>query len=259
MGKLLAHQLKRHFSTNWFLIVAPIVATLLTFFLSAMNLSWAEIVLGFSVFGVIAFFMAAEITIIVEDYQLYYGKSALFYQSIPASASDKTFSRLIYYVITLFIYSIINGACFISLMMTDGFSKGLDVFGIMNQIFVELSKAAAAAGWDTVLILIVFGITYLIYSISKIIFSISVGSEKRLRKFGLGGPVLVYALTSLFETAAIFVIDRLGIITNIALEINTDSISVDGGAFVFFGLCLIEAIVLLGITYFEHKNRVSVG
>lgn len=259
MGKLLGHQLKRHFSKNWFLLVAPIVAVLLTLFSYVTNLYWSDVVLGFSVIGVIAFFMASEITIIVEDYQLYYGKSALFYQSIPASAADKTFSRLLYYIITLAIYTLVNGTCFISLMMIEALDSGFDAFGIMNQIISELSKAAANAGWQTVLMLIVFGIIYLIYAISKIIFSISVGSEKRLRRFGLGGPVLVYALTSLFETAAIFLIDKLGIITNIALEINIKSFKTDGGVYAFIGLCLLQAIVLLGITYFEHKNRVSVS
>lgn len=259
MGKLLDHQLKRYFSKNWFLIVAPIAATVLTFFSSVMNLSWYEVVLGFSVLGLMIFYMAAQITVIIEDYQLFYGKSALFYQSIPANASDKIFSRLLYYIINIIVYSLVYGLCFISLMMTEGINKGIDIFGIINQIFVELANLISAAGWKNVAFLVVLGIILVVYTVSKIIFSISVGSEKKLRKFGIAGPVLVYALTSIFEVCSLFLIDRIGIVNNIAIEINNNDVSVEGGSFVFLGLCLLQTIIFLSITYYEHQKRVSVS
>ena len=145
MGKLLGHQIRNHFKYNWFIPVLPIIFILSGLALGRVNVNYGGVAFGLAGLAVVFGYMAAAITIIVGDYNMFFGESALFYESTPISPGAKTFSRLLYYFIMLLIYSLFAGIFLFFLLatnveITDGemtsfwqeISQGLKQLGIKN-------------------------------------------------------------------------------------------------------------------------------
>ncbi len=109
MGKLLGHQIKNHFKYNWFIPLLPIIFMLSGLALGRVNVEFGGVAFGLAALAVGFGYMAAAISVIVGDYNMFFGESALFYESTPISPGAKTFSRLLYYLIMLLIYSLFAG------------------------------------------------------------------------------------------------------------------------------------------------------
>lgn len=95
MGKLLGHQIRNHFKYNWFIPLLPIIFILSGLALGRFNGQYGAVAFGLAALAVVFGYMAAAITIIVGDYNMFFGDSALFYESTPISPGAKTFSRVL--------------------------------------------------------------------------------------------------------------------------------------------------------------------
>lgn len=114
MGKLLGHQIRNHFRNNWFIPVLPVAIILFGVLFSNVNNKIGVSAVALGMMALMFGYFAAAITVIVGDYNMFFGDSALFYESTPISPSAKTFSRFLYYLIMFIIYSIYVGLiCFL--------------------------------------------------------------------------------------------------------------------------------------------------
>ena len=252
MGKLLGHQLKRHFSKNYFLLLAPFIFALLGFLSYTISPNGESVVFGLSFLCLSIIYSAAGIIIILDDYNMFYGKTAMFYQSIPVSPATKTFSRLFYYLVTFLVYSIIYGLGLFSFFGVAVRYQGGD-FSILKVILNKVIEMINDVGWDKVGMLLLLFIVTLIFTISKIIFSISIGSEKTLRRIGFAGPVLVYIGLSLLSVSILSFLSRLDYFSQAADGVNLAS----AGMLSLVGI--IASAILLILTSLEVKHRTSVN
>lgn len=117
MGKLLGHQIRNHFRSNWFIPVLPLALILFGILFSNVNNEVGGSAVGLGIMALMFGYFAAAISVIVGDYNMFFGDSALFYESTPISPSGKTFSRFLYYLIMFIIYSLYL-ALFAFLFMT---------------------------------------------------------------------------------------------------------------------------------------------
>lgn len=252
MGKLLGHQLKRHFSKNYFLLLAPFIFGLLGFLSYTISPNGESVVFGLSFLCLWIIYCAAGIVIILDDYNMFYGKTAMFYQSVPISPSGKTFSRLFYYFITFLVYSIIYGLGLFSFLGVAVSYQGVDL-SVFNVIFDKIIEMINTIGWDKFGMLLLLFIVTLIFTISKIIFSISIGSEKALRRIGFAGPVLVYIAVSVLSVFILSFLSRLDYFSQAADGVNVAS----AGMLSLVGI--IASAILLILTSLEVKHRTSVN
>ncbi|WP_019132713.1 hypothetical protein [Peptoniphilus obesi] len=252
MGKLLGHQLKRHFSKNYFLLLAPFIFALLGFLSYTISPDGESVVFGLSFLCLSIIYCAAGIVIILDDYNMFYGKTAMFYQSIPVSPAGKTFSRLFYYLITFLVYSIIYGLGLFTFLGVAATAEGASISDL-KEISEDIIDAMNGVGMDMIGIVLLLFVVVAFYVASKFIFSISLGSEKSLRRIGFAGPVLVYIGLSILN---IFLLSFLSRIDYSLFSTNNINL-VNGGMLSLVGI--IASAILLTLTSLEVKHRTSVN
>lgn len=254
MGKLLGHQIRNHFRTNWFIPVLPAALIIFGVLFSNVNNSVGVNSVTLGMMALMFGYMAAAITIIVGDYNMFFGDSALFYESTPISPSAKTFSRFLYYLIMFIIYSLYVGLIvflFMAVPSVDG--------GVIDITWADISEEINEVGIRNILVLIAWCLLFLFNNIISIIFSVTFGGSKKLRRFGLGGPVLVYIGLGMIEGAVIYILDKFDLFTNIELLQNNGYVFMRGMGIGILIPMLLETIVLLFAVYYMHKNRISVN
>ena len=254
MGKLLGHQIKNHFRYNWFIPILPVALIIFGLLFSNVNNSIGDSAIVLGVMAVMFGYMAAAITVIVGDYNMFFGDSALFYESTPISPSAKTFSRFLYYLIMFIIYSLYLGLMvflFVAVPSVDG--------GVVNITWADISKAINEVGVRNILVLLAWVLIALFNNIISIIFAVTLGGGKKLRRFGLGGPVLVYIGLGMIEGAVIYILDKFDLFTNIELFLNNGDVFMRGMGIGILIPMLLETIPLFFAVYYMHKNRISVN
>lgn len=256
MGKLLGHQIRSHFRSNWFIPVLPLALILFGILFSNVNNEVGDSAIVLGVMALVFGYFAAAISVIVGDYNMFFGDSALFYESTPISPAAKTFSRFLYYFIMFLFYSIfVMGILSIGLVAEpSSVNADIDSFNL-SSIFEIIDKI----GVKNILISLAWLLLFLTNNIAKIIFSISLGGGKRLRRFGLGGPVLAYIITGLVEGIILYLLNMTDLFTNMELLMNDGKVfmNVTGGAFLM--AIGIETVFFLCSVYLIHKNRISVN
>lgn len=254
MGKLLGHQIRNHFRNNWFIPVLPVVLILFGVLFSNINNKIGVSAVGIGMVTLMFGYFAASISVIVGDYNMFFGDSALFYESTPISPSAKTFSRFLYYLIMLIIYSLYVALICFLIMALPTVDKGS-----LESPWADISKAINEVGVRNLLIGVAWVIIALFNNIISIIFSVTLGGGKKLRRFGLGGPVLVYIGLGLVEVAIIYVLDKFDLFTNVELLLNNGDVFKNGIGIGILIPTLIETIVLFAGVYYMHKKRISVS
>ncbi len=254
MGKLLGHQIRNHFRNNWFIPVLPVALILFGVLFSNVNNKIGVSAVAIGMMALMFGYFAAAITVIVGDYNMFFGDSALFYESTPISPSAKTFSRFLYYLIMFTIYSLyVALICF--LFMTAPSVDG----GVINISWADISKAINEVGVRNILIGVAWVLIALFNNIISIIFAVTLGGGKKLRRFGLGGPVLVYIGLGMIEGAVIYILDKFDLFTNMELFLNNGDVFMRGMGIGILIPTLIETIALFIAVYYMHKKRISVS
>ena len=254
MGKLLGHQIKKHFKYNWFIPVLAVALMLFGAIFVNVNHSVGGSAIALGMMALMFGYFAAAISVIVGDYNMFFGNSALFYESTPISPSAKTFSRFLYYLIMFIIYSLYVGLIvflFVAVPSVDG--------GVINVTWADISEAINEVGIRNILVLIAWCLLFLFNNIISIIFSVTLGGGKKLRRFGLGGPVLVYIGLGLIEGAVLYGLDKLDLFTNIELLQNNGDVFMKGMGIGILIPMILETISLFFAVYYMHKNRISVN
>ena len=131
--------------------------------------------------------------------------------------------------------------------------------GVVNITWADISKAINEVGVRNILVLIAWCLLFLFNNIIRIIFSVTLGGEKKLRRFGFGGPVLVYIGLGMIEGAVIYVLDKFDLFTNIELFLNNGDVFMRGMGIGILIPMLLETIALFFAVYYMHKNRISVN
>ena len=254
MGKLLGHQIKNHFRSNWFIPVLPVALIIFGLLFSNVNNSIGDSAIVLGVMALMFGYMAAAITVIVGDYNMFFGDSALFYESTPISPSAKTFSRVLYYLIMFIIYSLYLGLMvflFVAVPSVDG--------GVVNITWADISKAINEVGVRNILVMLAWVLISLFNSIISIIFAVTLGGGKKFRRFGFGGPVIVYIIMGFIESGIVYVLGLLNLFSEVELRMTDGTVFMRGFGITGLVLMIIEIPLLLFAVYYMHKNRISVN
>lgn len=254
MGKLLGHQIRNHFKNNWFIPVLPVALIIFGILFSNVNNSVGVNSVALGMMALMFGYFAAAITVIVGDYNMFFGDSALFYESTPISPSAKTFSRFLYYFIMFVIYSLYVGLIVFLLMFVPSVDGE-----VIYITWADINELINEVGIRNILVLIAWCLLFLFNNIISIIFAVTLGGGKKLRRFGFGGPVLVYIGLGFVEGAVIYILDKLDLFMNIELLQNNGDVFMRGMGIGILIPMLLETIALFFAVYYMHKSRISVS
>lgn len=177
MSKLLSYYFKRD---KWILLAMALVPAL------------GSIVLTHEM-GPIINFMLVNLTLIVSaliliyrDYKRFYGEYSSFFSGLPLTGKEIITGRMLWFaLVNLFSYLIVGAKMFeVYFRMLKG-TPGITEF--WNEVAPYLSQLPATT-------YVVIGLSILLSSFfyaTAWLFVESVGSEKALRRFGIGGPIML--------------------------------------------------------------------
>ena len=255
MSKLISYYFKRD---KWILLAMVACAILGGFLLWG----YTEVENAFgaiSVFvGVISFFFAVAIVplwLCLRDYKRMYGAYGSFFAALPLTGREVIGSRAIWLIIVELV-AILSSITFFGPI----FVRNVEGDAEMREFVSALLDKPAIIYLAGLGILIVAG---LLFTAAVWVFVTSVGSEKPFRRFGIGGPIMLYvALQVAINVVSKVVINTMGSQMQIVNEEFFEqalSQQFFRTALVLSGLMLIAAVVLYLRSIYSHDKKLSVS
>lgn len=251
---LLKEQIKENVrDISLWMIVPLIAAIILNIINEYFDSSFLDFILAIAMLVFYLSFAISFIIVILNDYNMFYGRNAAFFDVLNIKSRDITRARFLNYVImTILILILLILEISIFLMLTT--KLGLSDF--LNAIEkLKLSKIPT--------ITLVFGVISIFVgmflNISAIIAAITIGNDKVFKKFGKLGYVVVYIIISL----VIFILTMtIGSSPFIEISLSRSSEEIEKITRLLQISCIYNLVItgiLLFLTNYFHKNRLSVA
>ena len=255
MSKLISYYFKRD---KWILL-AMVALGLLGGFLLWSYTGNNDLDGGISVFvGVTAFFIGVGILplwLFVRDYKRMYGAYGSFFAALPLTGREAMGGRAIWFLIVELVAMLVSlgffGPLFVHQMGGDP-----EVREFLSA-FLEKPAVTYLQGF---ILLVIFG---MLFAAAMWLFVTSVGSEKPFRRFGIGGPIMLYiGLQVVINVVSKAVVETMGSQRQIVAEEYFEqalSQQFFRTSLVLSGLMLIAAVVLYLRSIYSHDKKLSVS
>ena len=189
---LIKHEAQR--TRNWLGVVFG-VATLMMLVGVLMELTpWRIVqILGFvlTLIPVFAFMLVVQVGLAFDYWRSSYSKTGYFTQSLPVKGSTIYGSKLLWGSLVSIVALLWNIG--MALVALAGGMRIFDSGVTFGQFMTELRRLLAndVPVWVTVTVA-VLTVASVVGALAQYYFAASIGSEARINRLGLGGPVLVY-------------------------------------------------------------------
>ncbi|MCU6786847.1 hypothetical protein [Aedoeadaptatus acetigenes] len=255
MSKLISYYFKRD---KWILLAMVGLGLLGSFLLWG----YTEVENAFgaiSVFvGVAAFFIGVSIIplwLCIRDYKRMYGAYGSFFAALPLTGKDVMGGRFLWFLIVQFV-AFLGTAIFIG----PPAYRNVELYEGGREL-MYLVTTPIGVKYLTGFILLV--IASILFGIAAWVFVTSVGSEKPFRRFGIGGPIMLYiGLQVAINVVTKVVIDTMGSQRQIVSEEYFNQVASQlffRTSLVLSGLMLIAAVVLFLRSVHSHDKKLSVS
>ena len=255
MSKLISYYFKRD---KWILLAMVACALLGSFLLWG----YTEVESAFgavTVFvGFMSFFFAVVIVplwLFVRDYKRMYGSYGSFFAALPLTGKEVMCGRAIWFIIVELV-AVLSSAVFIGPFFVRNVEGDVE----MKEFISALLDKPAITYMQGFILLVIVGV---LFSAAVWVFVTSVGSEKPLRRFGIGGPIMLYiGLQVAINVVTKAVIETMGSQRQIVNEEFFEqalSQQFFRTTLVLSGLMLIAAVVLFLRSVHSHDKKLSVS
>ena len=255
MSKLISYYFKRD---KWILLAMVACALLGGFLLWG----YTEVENAFgavAVFvGVISFFFAVAIVplwLCIRDYKRMYGAYGSFFAALPLTGKEAIGGRALWFIIVELVAGLSSAAFF-----GPFFVRSVRAETEVREFFASLLEQPATAYISGFVILVIVGI---LFSAAVWVFVTTVGSEKPFRRFGIGGPIMLYiGLQVAMNVVTKAVLNTMGSQRQIVNEEFFEqalSQQFFRTSLVLSGLMLIAAVVLFLRSVHSHDKKLSVS
>ena len=255
MSKLISYYFKRD---KWILLAMVACALLGSFLLWG----YTEVESAFgavTVFvGVAAFFIGVSILplwLFVRDYKRMYGAYGSFFAALPLTGKEAIGGRALWFIIVELVAGLSSAAFFGPFFMRPVLGER-EISNFLKS-FLEKPGITYLQGF---ILLVIFG---MIFSAAVWLFVTSVGSEKPFRRFGIGGPIMLYiGLQVTINVVTKAVIETMGSQREIVNEEYFNQVASQlffKTSLVLSGLMLIAAVVLFLRSVYSHDKKLSVS
>lgn len=255
MSKLMSYYFKRD---KWILLAMVALGLLGGFLLWG----YTEVENAFgaiSVFvGVTAFFIGVGILplwLFVRDYKRMYGAYGSFFAALPLTGKEAMGGRAIWFIIVELVAMLVSLGFFGPL-----FIRGMGNDPVVREFFRAFLEKPAVTYLSGFAIMFVVG---LLFAAAVWLFITGVGSEKPFRRFGIGGPIMLYiGLQVAINVVTRAVVNAMGSqreIVNKEFFHQVASQQFFRTSLVLSGLMLIAAVVLFLRSVHSHDKKLSVS
>ena len=255
MSKLISYYFKRD---KWILLAMVACALLGSFLLWG----YTEVESAFgavTVFvGVAAFFIGVSILplwLFVRDYKRMYGAYGSFFAALPLTGKEAIGGRALWFIIVELVAGLSSAAFF-----GPFFIRSIRAETEVREFFASLLEQPATAYLSGFVILVIVGI---LFAAAVWVFVTSVGSEKPFRRFGIGGPIMIYVglqvIVNVVTNGAVRLMDvQRQFISEQAMAQAVSQLFLRS-SLVIAGLMLIAAVVLFLRSVYSHDKKLSVS
>ena len=255
MSKLISYYFKRD---KWILLAMVACALLGSFLLWG----YTEVENAFgavTVFvGVAAFFIGVSILplwLFVRDYKRMYGAYGSFFAALPLTGREAIGGRALWFIIVELVAGLSSAAFF-----GPFFIRSVRAETEVREFFASLLEQPATAYLSGFVILVIVGI---LFAAAVWVFVTSVGSEKPFRRFGIGGPIMLYVglqvIVNVVTNGAVRLMDvQRQFIDEQAMAQAVSQLFLRS-SLVIAGLMLIAAVVLFLRSVYSHDKKLSVS
>ena len=255
MSKLISYFFKRD---KWILLAMVACALLGSFLLWG----YTEVESAFgavTVFvGVAAFFIGVSILplwLFVRDYKRMYGAYGSFFAALPLTGKEAIGGRALWFIIVELVAGLSSAAFF-----GPFFVRSVRAETEVREFFASLLEQPATAYLSGFVILVIVGI---LFAAAVWVFVTSVGSEKPFRRFGIGGPIMIYVglqvIVNVVTNGAVRLMDvQRQFISEQAMAQAVSQLFLRS-SLVIAGLMLIAAVVLFLRSIYSHDRKLSVS
>lgn len=255
MSKLISYYFKRD---KWILLAMVACAILGGFLLWG----YTEVENAFgavAVFvGVISFFFAVAIVplwLCLRDYKRMYGAYGSFFAALPLTGKEAIGGRALWFIIVELVAGL-SSAVFFGPFFVRSVRAETEVREFLSA-FLEKPAITYLSGF---VILVIVGI---LFAAAVWVFVTAVGSEKPFRRFGIGGPIMLYiGLQVAMNVVTKAVLNTMGSQRQIVNEEFFEqalSQQFFRTSLVLSGLMLIAAVVLYLRSVYSHDKKLSVS
>lgn len=253
MSKLISYYFKRD---KWILLAMVALGLLGGFLLwSYTGIMTLTAVCCFV--GVTAFFIGVGILplwLYVRDYKRMYGAYGSFFAALPLTGKEAMGGRAIWLLIVELVAMLVSGFFRTPFRPPNG---GYPEVGEFLSAFLEKPAVTYLQGF------ILLVITGILFAAAVWLFVTAVGSEKPFRRFGIGGPIMLYiGLQVAINVVSKVVIETMGNQRQIVNEEYFQqalSQQFFRTSLVLSGLMLIAAVVLFLRSVYSHDKKLSVS
>lgn len=254
MSKLISYYFKRD---KWILlamVACALLSSLLLWnveddtFMGAMTILLGVTAFLFSV-------VVAPLWLLIRDYKRMYGSYGSFFAALPLTGKEVIGGRFFWFLIVQFVV-FIGTAIFIGPPAYRNAELYEGIRDSMNMLTTPI-------GGKYLMGFILLVIAGILFEISAWLFVTAVGSEKPFRRFGIGGPIMLYiGLQVAINVVTKAVIETMGS--------QRETVSVEyfnqvasqlffKTSLVLSGLMLIAAVVLFLRSVYSHDKKLSVS
>ena len=255
MSKLISYYFKRD---KWILLAMVACALLGSFLLWG----YTEVENAFgavTVFvGVVAFFIGVSILplwLFVRDYKRMYGAYGSFFAALPLTGKEAIGGRALWFIIVELVAGLSSAAFF-----GPFFVRSVRAETEVREFFASLLEQPATAYLSGFVILVIVGI---LFAAAVWVFVTSVGSEKPFRRFGIGGPIIIYVglqvIVNVVTNGAVRLMDVQRQFIDEQAMAQAVSQFFLRSCLVIAGLMLIAAVVLYLRSVYSHDKKLSVS
>lgn len=255
MSKLISYYFKRD---KWILLAMVACAILGSFLL--WSYTGEESAIGaVTVFvGVAAFFIGVSLLplwLYVRDYKRMYGAYGSFFAALPLTGKEVMGGRAIWLIIVE-VLAVLSSVTFFGPLFVRQMGGYPEVREFLSA-FLEKPAITYLSGF---VILVIVGI---LFAAAVWVFVTAVGSEKPFRRFGIGGPIMLYiGLQVAMNVVTKAVLNTMGSQRQIVNEEFFEqalSQQFFRTSLVLSGLMLIAAVVLYLRSVYSHDRKLSVS
>ena len=254
MSKLISYYFKRD---KWILlamVACALLSSLLLWnvkddtFMGAMTILLGVTAFLFSV-------VVAPLWLLIRDYKRMYGAYGSFFAALPLTGKEVIGGRFLWFLIVQFV-AFIGTAIFIG----PPAYRNVELYEGGRELMYLVTTPIGGKYLTGFILLVIAGI---LFGIAAWVFVTSVGSEKPFRRFGIGGPILLYVGLQIALNIIVKVIgDAIG--NKSALLVGQVNNLVVANLFlkasiVMSGLMLIAAVVLFLRSVYSHDKKLSVS
>lgn len=266
MGKLLKLQLKENLKILLWIWLLPLaLSTGFVLLNRRVDSAFAQVGLGISFMLLFLGIGISAIIVIYQDYQRFFAKEAIFYQSLPISPGASVWSRFFAYFISFVLIILV--------FILDLWIVGVALGGLSTQelkeTFSMVLEALRSVSLANRLTLCVLFICLTINFVHEVIFCMNLGTQKAFKSMGIFGPILMFILLTIFLQilTAIFVnIMPESLQTYLEEVSQLQSFDYNGVLklqrpmyFALIGLNILSVGIFSSLSIYIQKNKLSVG